>query len=100
MRSVETDTYNQLSTLKKDTNSYKELLKKLMIQGFIRIDEEVVTVRVVKEDLKLAQSVFEAAISEYKKIWKQGVGVADPITATLDSNTNSLFPYLFIFRDS
>jgi len=84
MKTVENDTYNQLSTLKKDSNSYKELLKKLMIQGFIRIDEEVVVVRVVKEDLNLAQSVFDAAVAEYKKIWKQGVGVADPINATLD----------------
>jgi len=85
MRTVEKDTYDQLSSLKKDTNTYKELLKKLMIQGFIRIDEEVVVVRVVKEDLKLAQSVFDAAVSDYKKIWKQGVGVEDPINATLDS---------------
>merc|ERR1712061_121926 len=74
----------QLSSLKDNSASYKELLKALMIQGFIRIDEEVLMVRVVQEDLKLAKSVFEAAVSEYKKIWKAGVGVADPINATLD----------------
>merc|ERR1719220_1078429 len=38
-----------MRTVEKDTNKYKDLLKTLMIQGFIRIDEEVVVVRVVKE---------------------------------------------------
>merc|ERR1719220_2018207 len=40
MRTVENDTYKQLSSLKEDSGSYKELLKQLMIQAMIRIDEE------------------------------------------------------------
>ena len=40
MKTVENDTYKQLASLKKDKNKYKELLKKLMIQGFIRVPRE------------------------------------------------------------
>eukprot|EP01084_Bolivina_argentea_P221936 375765_1 len=86
MRTVENDAYKRLNTLKSDEKKYKETLKQLMIQGFIRIDEEVVTVRVVKEDLSLAESVFDDAVSQYKKIWKQGVGVADDIKAKIDKS--------------
>lgn len=86
MKQVENDAYKRLSQLKSDKNKYKEMLKNLMIQGFIRIDEETVTVRVVKEDLELAQSIFDDAVSQYKKIWKSSVGASDPINATLDKS--------------
>mmetsp|Transcript_70580 Transcript_70580/g.63381 ORF Transcript_70580/g.63381 Transcript_70580/m.63381 type:complete len:242 (-) Transcript_70580:58-783(-) len=86
MKQVENDGYKRLSSLKSDTNKYKEMLKNLMIQGFIRIDEETVVVRVVKEDLELAQSIFDDAVSEYKKIWKSSVGASDPINASLDKS--------------
>jgi len=86
MKQVENDAYKRLSSLKSDKNKYKEILKKLMIQGFIRIDEETVVVRVVKEDLNLAASIFEDAVNEYEKIWKEQVGVADKINASLDKS--------------
>eukprot|EP00483_Globobulimina_turgida_P000867 UN00868 len=84
MKQVEDEAYNRLSSLKNDKNRYKQLLKKLMIQGLIRIDENIVVIRVVKEDIDLAQAVFNDAVSEYKKIWKNEVGAEDPISATLD----------------
>jgi len=86
MRTVENDAYKRLSSLKSDKNKYKELLKKLMIQGFIRIDETTVVVRVVKEDLDAAQSIFQDAVSEYKQIWKSQVGTDDDINASLDTS--------------
>merc|ERR1719361_579846 len=48
MKEVENDTYKRLSSLKSDANKYKETLKRLMVQGFIRIDEETVTVRLLR----------------------------------------------------
>mmetsp|Transcript_18519 Transcript_18519/g.29386 ORF Transcript_18519/g.29386 Transcript_18519/m.29386 type:complete len:243 (+) Transcript_18519:55-783(+) len=85
MKKVDNDTYKRLSSLKKDQNEYKQLLKKLMIQGFIRIDETTVTVRVVKEDVALAQSICKEAANEYKSIWRKQVGMNDDLKATLDT---------------
>eukprot|EP01083_Nonionella_stella_P122917 370048_1 len=65
MKQVENSAYKRLSSLKKDKKKYKELLKKLMIQVFIRMDETVVSVREDKQDCHLSATEIKEAVSDY-----------------------------------
>mmetsp|Transcript_15596 Transcript_15596/g.19084 ORF Transcript_15596/g.19084 Transcript_15596/m.19084 type:complete len:244 (+) Transcript_15596:51-782(+) len=73
MTDVETKTFGKLNTLKNDKNKYKLLIKNLIIQGLIRMDEINVKIECLKDDLDIVQSVFDDARNEYKKIWKATV---------------------------
>jgi len=55
---------------------YKDLLKKLIVQGLIKIDEEKVTVVCRQEDLGLVESVLADAVNEYKQTSKKNVSVS------------------------
>lgn len=87
MRQLQNETNSRLANLKKDKKKYKEIMKRLMIQAFIRMDETVVTIRVVEEDYELAKEVFNAAVEEYTQIWNSAIGGSDSIQTTLDDNT-------------
>jgi len=62
------------------------LIKNLIIQGLIRIDEKQVEVQVVKEDLGVARAVYEEATREYLKIMKEQTGKEVNVEVKLDES--------------
>ena len=76
--------------LKNDQNTYKELLKNLIVQGLIKFMEPEVHVRCRKSDLKLVQSVIAQAENEYKALMKKEVKYFKdrevPLKLILDDN--------------
>ena len=49
-----------------DRGAYGELLKKLLVQGLIKLIEPKVTLRCRESDHDLLQSVIDDAVAEYK----------------------------------
>jgi V-type H+-transporting ATPase subunit E len=51
-----------------NTPQYPELLKKLIIQGLIKIEEQVVSIQCRPEDKSKVEKVLKDAVNEFKKI--------------------------------
>lgn len=50
-------------------DNYADLMGKLMVQGFVAVDETDIVVRVRPEDVSVAQKALPGAIAEYKDKW-------------------------------
>jgi V-type H+-transporting ATPase subunit E len=61
------ETHKRLSALTKDPNAYKQLLKKLIIQGLWKLQEANVILVVRKQDVQLVKDVVKDATEEYKR---------------------------------
>jgi len=72
--------HRKLAEASKDQATYKKLLKDLIVQGFLRLQEEQATIVARKQDLSLVESVVPEAVAEYKKL--SGANV----TAVIDKN--------------
>ncbi|PIM99100.1 Vacuolar H+-ATPase V1 sector, subunit E [Handroanthus impetiginosus] len=55
----------ELLNVSRDSNSYKNLLKDLIVQSLLRLKEPSVLLRCRKEDVQLVQSVLQSATQEY-----------------------------------
>ena len=51
-----------------DEDSYRELLKQLLVQGLIKLIEPTVTLKVRESDKDLVESIIEDAIATYKEL--------------------------------
>ena len=51
-----------------DEDSYKQLLKDLLLQGLIKLMESTVVIRCREQDVPLIEDVMDDAISEYKQM--------------------------------
>jgi len=69
-------------------------LRKLIIQGLIRIDEVQVRIQCVKDDLNLVNNIVGKAVEEYKKIWKAQVGEESQIEVSVD--TEKFLPQSYV----
>ena len=72
-----------------DRAAYSELLKKLLVQGLIKLIERNVTLRCRESDHEILQAVIDDAVSEYKQLMLSQVkdleGKDDiPCTVTID----------------
>jgi len=85
MQEVQQDALARLGDVKKDSKKYEDLLKKLIVQGLIRIDEVQVKIQCLKEDLSILQNVVSKATEEYKKIWKAQVGEDVQLDVSVES---------------
>jgi len=74
MNGVNDKTFLRLAEIKKDQKKYQQLLKDLIVQGLIRIDETQIEVSVVKEDYELVKNILDDAVKTYKDTWKKQVG--------------------------
>jgi len=86
MQEIQQAAFQRLGDVKKDTKKYEELLRKLIIQGLIRIDEVQVRIQCLKEDLSALQNAVGKAIEEYKKIWKAQVGEDTHVDVTVETD--------------
>jgi len=71
MNGVNDKTFLRLAEIKKDQKKYQQLLKDLIVQGLIRIDETQIEVSVVKEDYELVKNILDDAVKTYKDTWKK-----------------------------
>jgi len=60
------EAHKNLSKLSKSP-AYRELLKKLIVQGLLKLEEDKVTIVARKEDLTLVESVLKDVQDEYSK---------------------------------
>jgi len=74
MKQTQDKTFEKLGDLKKDPKAYEKLMRNLIIQGLIRMDEKTVEIQVIKEDLNVAKAVFEGATRDYISIMKKETG--------------------------
>lgn len=51
-----------------DQDTYKTLLKDLLLQGLIKLMEQTVVIRCREQDVDLIESVMEEAVGEYKQM--------------------------------
>jgi len=63
---VLSESHKRLASLTKDPSQYKQVLKKLIVQGLWKLQEPTVILVGRKQDLALIKEVVGAAIDEYK----------------------------------
>ena len=84
------DRLAQLST--SDVNKYKEVLKDLVLQGLIKIEEPDIVVRCRKVDLELVREIIPAVREKYIKMMKEECGEDVSISVTLNEEENKMLP--------
>lgn len=70
--------------VKNDPDEYKEILKNLLIQGFIKLLDSEVTIMCREEDQELVQEVLEEAQNSFAEIMQNEAGKTYSVTAVLD----------------
>jgi len=86
MKQTQEKTFQKLGDVKKDATSYQKLMRNLIIQGLIRMDEKTVEIQVVKEDLNVTKAVFEGAVREYISIMQKETGKVITPEVKVDEN--------------
>ena len=86
------DSKNDLAEfIKKNPSEYKELLKKLICQGLIKLMEAQVVVQCRKSDEHLVKEILVDAANMYKQIMKENVkllqGKEPPCEITIDQES-------------
>lgn len=69
----------------KDQGKYGELLKQLIIQGLIKLNESKVEVQCREGDAKLVNSILGSVAKEYEKMIKESVGESVKIEITVSN---------------
>jgi V-type H+-transporting ATPase subunit E len=57
---------SQLSSITKNTEQYQTLVRRLLVEGMIKIDEPAIAVRCRQEDKSLVEAVLHQAEQDYK----------------------------------
>ena len=76
----------------KDVNKYKEVLKDLIIQGLIKIEEPDIVVRCRQVDLDLVREVIPVAREKFVQMMKDESGEDVSITVTLNEDESRMLP--------
>mmetsp|Transcript_66315 Transcript_66315/g.76951 ORF Transcript_66315/g.76951 Transcript_66315/m.76951 type:complete len:224 (-) Transcript_66315:171-842(-) len=84
---IKDDVAEQLKTKLKKRETYKSLMKKLIIQGLIKLMEKEVTIKGTQADLDLLQEVAKDAADEFCALIKKETGVEFKTTITVDSKS-------------
>jgi len=84
---IRDETQQQLIELfNKDRNIYKDLVKKMICQGLIKLMEKEVQIRCRKEDVEYIEPILGEAGQMFKDIIKKETNVDFPINLVLDKN--------------
>jgi len=75
IKKVFEEAHKRLITLTKDKNAYKHLLKDLIVQGLVKLDEADVSILCREEDKSLVEAVLKDAIQQFKKITNKEIKV-------------------------
>ena len=66
---------------------YKQLLKMLLVQGFIKLLDQEVVVRCRQEDENLVQQVLDEAKAQFQEIMERETGKTYTLSVKLDADT-------------
>jgi V-type H+-transporting ATPase subunit E len=78
-----------IAAVSADQKSYEQLLKKLLIQGMIKLNESRLEVQCREIDVRTVQRVLEPAAREYEKMILEACGETIKVEATL---SNKMLP--------
>lgn len=81
-----------LSQVSHDKTKYSNLLKELIVQGLIKMNEPEVEVIVRKEDYDLAKHIYKDAASLYRTMIKEATGQEVACSLSLNPNDQALPP--------
>ena len=76
----------------KDVNKYKEVLKDLIIQGLIKIEEPDIVVRCRQVDLDSVREMIPVAREKFVQMMKDECGEDVSITVTLNEDESRMLP--------
>lgn len=68
LEKLKQDTLAKLEQFSSNPNQYKEFLKQIIIQGLIKIEEDVVQLQVRPNDKEAVNSILADAISTFKSL--------------------------------
>nr|ABM55510.1 putative vacuolar ATP synthase subunit E [Maconellicoccus hirsutus] len=68
VRDVLDEARRRLGQITKDVDSYKEVMKKLMVQGLLQLLENNVVIRIREKDQSVVNDILSAVTEEYKRI--------------------------------
>jgi V-type H+-transporting ATPase subunit E len=70
----------------KDKREYADLLKKMIVQGMIKLMEKDIQIRARKDDIGLVEPILDDCAKLFKEVIKKETGVDFPVNLTLDKN--------------
>lgn len=73
----------KLGELSKEAK-YKELVRYLIAQGLLVMQEQTIKIQCRQEDLKIVQAELEPAVNLFKKTMSDSTGIAPTVTVSLD----------------
>lgn len=68
VRDVLDEARRRLGQITKDEDSYREVLRKLIVQGLLQLLENFVVIRIREKDQKMVEGLLSTVVEEYKKI--------------------------------
>lgn len=68
MNEVKEATLNELEKVVNDKAKYKKLLRNLIVQGLIKLNESKITIHCRQDDVKLVEEISDDCISQYKTL--------------------------------
>jgi len=77
LEQLKTETIEELA-LFSSTPKYEDFLRRLIVQGLIKIEEDVVDIHICKDDEALTKKVLPLAIADYKLIMAQAGRTVKP----------------------
>ncbi|KAK8814367.1 hypothetical protein WA158_008229 [Blastocystis sp. Blastoise] len=86
------ETKEKLSHIADNTEQYKNLIKQLIIQGLIKIEENDVTIRCRQVDLELVKSIVPEALNEYNTIIKNECKIDSTVSIKVNEESNKMLP--------
>ena len=85
-------TKEKLNKICDNQEEYKKIIKSLIIQGLIKIQENNIVIRCRQVDLDLVRSVMDGALEEYKQIMKNECQEDSKVTLTLNEQSERMLP--------
>ncbi|KRW99882.1 hypothetical protein PPERSA_12558 [Pseudocohnilembus persalinus] len=78
--------YHIYTKINQDQGYYKNILKKLMLQGLIQLFEKQVRIRCLQKDSKIIESILPEVIKEFKQIVKTELETDMNLDLKIDEN--------------
>jgi len=92
LKSLLNEAVEKLSSVSHDQKGYTELLKQLIIQSLIKIDEIRVQIFCRASDLEIVKKILPQAYKDYETTMIRECGSVTPVETILNENTNFNLP--------
>ncbi|OLY80411.1 V-type proton ATPase subunit E [Smittium mucronatum] len=68
-----TNSFSEISNVAENQENYEFLIKNLIVQSFVKLSEDSVSIRMTERDLPLVKRIIEETCSEYTSLFKKKV---------------------------